>query len=332
MDAERSKNASHSKTTKVSLTKTTLPAKSTSAPQKDKGVSEFTRGCGDAATLLSVKLHLSPRNGVKKSHGERASDTHPLNVAFKNASSDYRRHLYQTASLKTNNILKSLLTTLHESIPQTVLPSGSSKNASTSPLKFEGQVVSFDQTLEIRMLHYEALIAAQTEEVTELQKAWQAVVGEIRKLGAVYLGEKAMQDLLFAPTTGQQQGPDDSAAPLQPQYSSSPSKSTDVESTLFVPEHGISPLSKQKKYKYGASNPTSFPHFLYQPSQFGFEATLYIPHAEFGEDIQDLYQEIEEMGDEQVDDFVEMEKEQHAFWKKKKKKKKKKTVQLASAL
>ena len=90
---------------------------------------------------------------MKKGYGKHASDTHPMSVTFTSrtrdpdrwhwqltsnhpeASSDYRRHLYQTTSLKINNILKDLLTRLHESTLQTVLLSGSPKNASTSPLK-----------------------------------------------------------------------------------------------------------------------------------------------------------------------------------------------------
>lgn len=52
------------------------------------------------------------------------------------------------------------------------------------------------------MSRFETLIAAQTEKVAALQKAWEAVVGEILwKLGAACLGGKAMQDLLFTTTT-----------------------------------------------------------------------------------------------------------------------------------
>ena len=140
-------------------------------------------------------------------------------------------------------------------------------------------------------------------------------MGEIWKLGATCLGEEAIQDLLFTTTTTtttttteQHQRLNGSVALLlAPSSSSSPSKPTDAEPALFVPEQGTSPLSKknrrlakkraafvedgasQAQDKYGASCPTSFPHVLYQPSRFGFDATLHVPHGEFGEDIEDLY-------------------------------------------
>jgi hypothetical protein len=129
-----------------------------------------------------------------------------------------------------------------------------------------------------------------------------------------------------------------------PLSSSSPSKTTDAESTLFVPEQGTSPLSKKKKSgptkkrvtflgdedtqgqdRYGASLTTSFPKFLYQPSRYPFDQALYVPRRELEKDIKRLDQEIEEMGTKQINDFANIEKEQRAFWKKK-------TAQLARAL
>ncbi|EOA92345.1 uncharacterized protein SETTUDRAFT_85304 [Exserohilum turcica Et28A] len=279
------------------------------------------------------------------------------------ATENYRRHLYKTASLKINAGLKSLLNTLYESTLQTILPDNNEPNTSASPLKLsapakyerlalqlhqpisqytlrlrrtnsQGQDVRFEQTLEIRMQHYEELIAAQTAKLAKLQKEWEVVVGEIWKLGVECLGENAVERLLF--TEQRHNGP-------ILLLSSSPSKTTDAGSTLFVPEYGTSPPKTKMRHtkkrvtfveekqdasdardKYGASAITSFPSFLYQPSRYSNDA-LRAAGGVSEQQMHKLNQTIEGLGQKEMKDFRSIEKEHRAFWKKK-------TAQLASAL
>ncbi|KAB2108702.1 hypothetical protein AG0111_0g3277 [Alternaria gaisen] len=219
--------------------------------------SKFTGEDANATTLLSAKSRSSPRS-IKKSGGKkRSSERHPLNVVFKDASDEYRRHLYNTTSLNITKTLNSLLHNLYDSTLRTITPDGSQQNSNASPLRLSGPAkyerlgtqlyqpisqfklslwridsrgksVRFVQTLETRMLHYDELIAKETKKLGTLQKEWESVVSKIWKLGATCLGDEAMAEMLFT-----EQGLYEKTLPL----SSSPFKATDAEDTLFIPEN-----------------------------------------------------------------------------------------------
>ncbi|CAN9271375.1 unnamed protein product [Alternaria alternata] len=219
--------------------------------------SKFTGEDANATTLLSAKSRSSPRS-IKKSGGKkRSSGRHPLNVFFKDASDEYRRHLYNTTSLNITKTLNSLLHNLYDSTLRTITPDSSQQNSNASPLRLSGPAkyerlatqlyqpisqfklslrridsrgksVRFVQTLETRMLYYDELIAKETKKLGTLQKEWESVVSEIWKLGAKCLGDETMAEMLFT-----EQGLYEKTLPL----SSSPFKATDAEDTLFIPEN-----------------------------------------------------------------------------------------------
>jgi hypothetical protein len=182
------------------------------------------------------------------------------------------------------------------------------------------------------MLHYAELIAKETTKLGKLQKEWEAVVGEIWKQGTIFLGDEAMEEMLFT-----KQRLDEPTLPL----SSSPSIATDVESALFVPEHGSwSPRNKSrvgKKHvtfleeespgvpkKYDATPTTQFPNFIYQPSRYREDTLSPIPSLPEDE-IKELETMVKELGKQEINEFLKIEKDHQAYWKKK-------TAQLTSAL
>ncbi|KAI4612685.1 uncharacterized protein J4E87_010237 [Alternaria ethzedia] len=278
------------------------------------------------------------------------------------ASDKYRRHLYKTASSRINKTLEKLLHTLYESTLQTVTRNSNQKDLISSPLKIsapakyerlatqlyqpisqftlslrrtdsEGKSVRLDQTLETRMIHYDELITKETAKLAKLQKEWEVVLGEIWKLGAACLGKEAMEDMLFT-----KQPSDGSVLPV----SSSPSKVTEAESTLFVSEHESSPaqdksrtnrkrvtfleeeISTNVRDKNAVIPTTMFPKFIYQPSRYRKD-TLPLPTRLPDDDIENLDKKVKELGRQELSDMREIEKEHQAYWKKK-------TAQLAVAL
>ncbi|KAI4688851.1 uncharacterized protein J4E84_004781 [Alternaria hordeiaustralica] len=321
--------------------------------------SRFTRDDADATTLLSAGSHSSVEKRVVR---KSSSNMHPLGVEFKDASDKYRRHLYKTASSRINKTLEKLLHTLYESTLQTVTRNSNQQDLISSPLKIsapakyerlatqlyqpisqftlslrrtdsEGKSVRLDQTLETRMIHYDELITKETAKLAKLQKEWEVVLGEIWKLGAACLGKEAMEDMLFT-----KQPSDGSVLPV----SSSPSKVTDAESTLFVSEHESSPaqdksrtnrkrvtfleeeISTNVRDKNAVIPTTMFPKFIYQPSRYRKD-TLPLPTRLPDDDIENLDKKVKELGRQELSDMREIEKEHQAYWKKK-------TAQLAVAL
>ncbi|KAG9190696.1 hypothetical protein G6011_08784 [Alternaria panax] len=308
------------------------------AAQTNPSNLEFTGEDAHATTFLSAKLHSSSRIAEKKQAKRRSSNMHALGVAFIDASDEYRRHLYDTASLKINRTLESLLHNLYESTLQTITPDSSQQDPNASPLKLsapanEGKSMRFVQTLETRMLHYDELIAKETTKLGKLQKVWEVVVGEIWKLGATCLGSKAMEEMLFT-----EQRLNEPSLPL----SSSTSKAAGVESTLFVSEHGSSsPCDKSRVGKKrvtfreeevasgsgdmkGATPTTQFPNFIYQPSRYRKD-TLHPTPSLSGSEMKELDKMIKELGRQETDELRRIEKDHQTYWKKK-------TAQLARAL
>jgi hypothetical protein len=182
------------------------------------------------------------------------------------------------------------------------------------------------------MLHYEELIAKESVKLAKLQKGWEAVVGEIWKLGTACLGKEAMEEMMFT-----KKRLDESIVPL----SSPPSMGPDAASTLFVPEHGSPPShdrsrgSKKRvtfleenvldaRDKNAATPTTMFPNFIYQPSRYRKD-TLPLPPCLPDDEIKELEKEVKELGKQELDQLRRIEKEHQAYWKKK-------TAQLTVAL
>ncbi|KAJ4365215.1 hypothetical protein N0V83_008833 [Neocucurbitaria cava] len=332
--------------------------------------------------LMSVKSQSSSRSPQRagwRVSKNRSANLHPLAIEFKGnlqnrfqpevattnlvgcteTSDDYRRHLFKSTMLKVNATLETLLTSLFESTLQTVPTSGNGQDPTASPLKLSapakyermamklyqplshyqltlqrtntrGEKECFQSTLETRMIHYEEHIAKRTKEIVQLQKDWEAVVGEIWKLGVSCLGEDTMEKLLF---TYQ----DSVDPPL-----SSPSRATEAESTLFVPEQGGSTPPRKPKSsksskkrvtfedsdagdKYGATSLSKFPpEFLYQASRYDDQPLpIVAPLAD--EDIRDLEMKVKQLGIVHIEEFRKIEKDYQEYWRKK-------TAQLANVL
>ncbi|CAN9377375.1 unnamed protein product [Alternaria alternata] len=325
--------------------------------------SKFTGEDANATTLLSAKSRSSPRS-IKKSGGKkRSSGRHPLNVFFKDASDEYRRHLYNTTSLNITKTLNSLLHNLYDSTLRTITPDSSQQNSNASPLRLSGPAkyqrlatqlyqpisqfklslrridsreksVRFVQTLETRMLYYDELIAKETKKLGTLQKEWESVVSEIWKLGAKCLGDETMAEMLLT-----EQGLYEKTLPL----SSSPFKATDAEDTLFIPENDsfsprYKPLVGKRRVtfleeeeeapgvcdKYDATPTDQFPDFIHQPSSDRNGTLPLIPDLSEGETTE-LEKMVTELGKQEMGDFCKIEEDHEAYWKKK-------TAQLANAL
>ena len=178
------------------------------------------------------------------------------------------------------------------------------------------------------MMHYKDHIAKRTDEIVQLQREWEVVVGEIWKLGVSCLGEDPMEKLLCTNTAN------GSGLP-----SSSPSK---AESTLFVPEQGTSPVPPPRKTqpsnkkhvtfetpnvrdKYNAASLSRFPHFLcQQPSRHGtLPFPIVCPVAE--QDMKTIELQVKQLGIAEIDELRKIDQEYQAYWRKK-------TAQLVGAL
>ncbi|KAF1849896.1 uncharacterized protein K460DRAFT_350031 [Cucurbitaria berberidis CBS 394.84] len=325
-------------------------------PQAESSISKLTGGQPLIAKSMSVRSGSSVRNPQKADGrvSKNRSDVHLLAVAFRDTSDDYRRHLYKSTTLKINKTLEALLTSLHESTLQTVPTNDSQQDPNVSPLKLSapakyeqmalklhqplspyrltlwrtntrGEKERFQSTLETRMVHYEEHIVERTNEVAQLQREWEMVVGEIWKLGVSCLGQGIMESLLFT---------DQGALGL----SSSPSKATEPESTLFVPEQGTSSLPRKtrtsKKHvtfetpggrdEHKAASISMFPACLYQPSRYHNQPLPVVPPVAERE-IKNVEMKVAQLGKAQIDELRKIEKDHQEYWKKK-------TTQVATAL
>jgi hypothetical protein len=172
-------------------------------------------------------------------------------------------------------------------------------------------------TIHERLLNFDEQIRTQTKEIKKLQVQWEAIVREIFKLGVTCLGEDTMTALLL---------PTPATHPPQDAPSSSPSD-PDSEPTLFVPEKSTTEKGKGKKKKVSfepISPAVTLPKFLYQPSMFREQIAPDTPRLS-GTKVTELQADVAQLGNAQVRELREIEREYTAWWKKK-------TAQIASAL
>lgn len=155
-------------------------------------------------------------------------------------------------------------------------------------------------TIHDRLRSFEEAVAAETEEIKNLQIQWEGVVAEIFQLGVACLGEKNIAAL----------------------FSIGELEADEVESTLFVPEQGTSPhKAKGKRKRVSFAGPDMaklFPGFLFQASGQQRKAIPASPELPTNE-VQELEQVITDLGKQHVADLQQLEKEHVAWWKKKQK-------------
>ncbi|KAF2035507.1 hypothetical protein EK21DRAFT_54407, partial [Setomelanomma holmii] len=292
-------------------------------------------------TRKSVASSRSPAKTERKV-ARKMSDVHPLVIAFKDSSDDYRHHLYQTTSFKINKTLEELVHSLHEKALQPI--SLSANVNQVSPIRLpvveqlereaqkiyqpisayqlrlnrtntDGEREQFMAPLEQRMADYAAYIEKQKAEIDKLKKHWEIIVGEIWKLGVQVLGEEALDELLFT------KQPDASDSP-------SPSQPTEVESTLFVNEYST-PLparharSKKRVTFEPLETGNQLPHkssqhlaFLYGLSLLRVKPVNPSPILP-AQGIEDLEERVNELGEKELEEYRKAEKEYHQFWRKK---------------
>jgi hypothetical protein len=194
-----------------------------------------------------------------------------------------------------------------------------SEYTARSAARARSEEESIGVTIHERFLGFDEQIRTQTKEIKKLQVRWEAIVREIFKLGVTCLGEDTMTSLLL-PTSAVQ--------PPQDVPSSSPSD-PDSEPTLFIPEQSTAAKDKGKgKKKKVSFEPTppavALPKFLYQDSMLREQIAPNTPRLS-GTRVTELQVEAAQLGNAQVRELHEIEREYTAWWKKK-------TAQIASAL
>jgi hypothetical protein len=175
----------------------------------------------------------------------------------------------------------------------------------------DGERTKILMTLEDRMSDYIDHIKEQKVEIAELEDQWEAIVGEIWKVGVKCLGERAMEAMFFA---------DELVDELQ-------SLSTRAGTTLFVPEQSTSPppppAANKKRVTFDTpDDENDFPskrqelHFLCQRSRLRHPPVPDMPPLP-KEEISALETQIEELGQKQLDDLKQAEKDYKMYWQKK---------------
>jgi hypothetical protein len=235
-------------------------------------------------------------------------------------------------------MLESLLTHLYETSLQPVSSDSANGDASplrlTVPAKYERKALKLYQpisaykvglthtntdgtriqlmsTLESRMADYDEYIAKHKAELVQLKADWEAIVGEIWKLGVQCLGEELMEPTLFTDKDGMELS----------------SPSTRTESMLFVPEQGTSPRPRTKKRVTfdtpddedelpGATN--SALAFLYQPTRVRLAPVPAAP-AMPKKEVENLEKQVEELGQKELEEYRKAERDYSIYWQKKNK-------------
>lgn len=168
-------------------------------------------------------------------------------------------------------------------------------------------------SLEKRMLDFEEHLVVQRAEIEKIKKRWETMVGEIWKLGVQCLGEESMEAMLFT------------ANKTSRELSSSPSRATVAESTLFLPKHDTSPpLRRTRSEKHvtfeapeelPAATSTSLA-FLHQPSRLNVGPAPCVP-ALSQHHVEELDAQIRELGNKEIEEYRKAERDYHAHWQRK---------------
>ncbi|KAE8834922.1 hypothetical protein CFE70_007182 [Pyrenophora teres f. teres 0-1] len=340
---------------------TTLPKKSTmSPPHAKKTVS--------AAVVFKNQYQKAKRDNTTKNSKRSGSrvEMEDANgttlLSFKQRVTEQRQPemllAVKSTEIGINKTLENALKTVYNRTLLPMIPNGNQQGLNASPLTLpapakygrlatqtqpppisqfiltlrhttsEGRVIRFEQTFQERMQNYKKLVVAQKEKLAMMQKEWETVVGEIWKLGTVCVGEETMKELLC--TEQRFNGP--SQHPYFP--SSSPSKTTDTESTVFFPKQDSSPLAKKsrpcKKHvtfldeeEFGVCNESittstsDFPEFTHKVSKYQEDDLPTVPSLP-EEEAKELDERIGELGTKEIEAFHKMNEDHQEFWRKKK--------------
>jgi hypothetical protein len=178
----------------------------------------------------------------------------------------------------------------------------------------DGTRMQLMSTLESRMVDYDEYIAKHRAEIVKLKDDWEAVVGEIWKVGVQCLGEELMESMLFTNKDAL-----DFSSPT-----------TKADSALFVPEEGSSPRPRTARNKKRVTFETpgseeelpgtknSALGFLYQPTRVRLAPVPAVP-ALPKKEIRDLMTQVEELGQKELEEFKKAEREYKVYWQKKNK-------------
>ncbi|KAF3040816.1 hypothetical protein E8E11_007227 [Didymella keratinophila] len=258
-----------------------------------------------------------------------AEEVHPLALAFKESSEDYRRHLYSTAVTKINKDIDTFFNKLYDSNLQVVSSDPANNDSQSSPLKLTvpakyqryieklcnplsshqhslQRTTSLDEidrmqvTIQDRFRSFEEIMSAETEEFKNLQLQWEGAVADIFQLGMACLGEESIATLLSTAEPG----------------------AGEAESTLFVPEQGDSAhkaVGKRKRVSFAGPDMVKlFPGFLFQTPGQQMKPVPASPELP-ADEVQQLEQVIADLGKQHVADLQRLEKDHLTWWKKKQK-------------
>lgn len=248
-------------------------------------------------------------------------------------SDSYRRHLYKSTTLKITTTLSTLTHALYGS---NLRPLSSSINPDNSPTRLtipakfaraahklyapisaykigltrtntDGTQTKFPATLDARMQDYARLIASQKKEIEKLRDRWEAVVGEIWKVGVQMLGEEGVESVLM----------------VKKDKGKEKEKARDIEpeSSLFVGEQETSPLAKKTKKRVTFVEDVQAASrqdlaFLYQPTRLRVGPVADAPDMPVQE-IAGLEKRVKEMGQREYAELKKAENDYKAYWQKK---------------
>jgi hypothetical protein len=177
----------------------------------------------------------------------------------------------------------------------------------------DGTRMQLMSTLESRMVDYEQYIAKHKAELEKLKDDWEAVVGEIWKVGVQCLGEELMESMLFTSK--------DVLDVLSP--------TTTAESTLFMAEQGTSPrprtVRNKKRVTFDTPGSTGADlletgkgalKFLYQPTRVRLAPVPAVPPMPKHE-ASNLMTQVRELGQKELEEFRKAEREYKVYWQKK---------------
>ncbi|KAF9738816.1 hypothetical protein PMIN06_004532 [Paraphaeosphaeria minitans] len=251
----------------------------------------------------------------------KQDDSHPLAAAFNDTTRAYRQTLLEHTTRRLDNTLSHLLDQLNDFNTTTSSSSPSDPNVSPQKLtiadknertamklftplgQYELTVARDDsngeeyrvmQILEDGLANYQARHEHRREEIRKLESKWEAVVGEIWKVGVDCLGEDAMSALLLT----------------KPAPPPSPPVKAERHGLLLA---DLDPRPVRKKVKFEEPAP-KLPKFVSTSSRL---PDLPIPQQVSKEDVKMLKVKVNDFGNEQIDALAKVKKDGEVWWEKK---------------
>lgn len=164
----------------------------------------------------------------------------------------------------------------------------------TTTRKVHGEEHHIEKTLDDGLEEFAIKHKVLFEEICQLEKKWETVVGEICKVGLNYLGEDVMNALLVTPL----------GAP------SPPPAETERDNLIL---YELDPRSTHKKVKFQDPEQER-PRFFNTSSMY---KDIPKPVQVSKQDVETLEDSIAILGDPQLKELVKMEEKSSAMWAKK---------------